>query len=93
MIIDCKEYSSFASDVDLVADSPNAKAPAVRLEVIAVGAAPSLVVVTQNNTTRTYVVAAGQVIRCALRAIKNTSADITRVRASWSDGSEAGADA
>jgi hypothetical protein len=85
MIIDCKEYTSFGTDVDLVADGPGANTPAKRLEVIAVGASPSLVVVTQNNTTRTLVVTAGQVIRCAIRTIK-PSADITRVRAFWSDG-------
>lgn len=85
---DAKEYSSFASDVDLTADSPTNNTPARGLMITSLGAGTKIIqVVTAAGQTRAYDLSgvgnAPVWLPVAARTIKGTTTTIAKVIAFW----------
>lgn len=82
-LYDIKEYSSFGSDIDLLADSPSGNDPARWVRVVDAGAGTKLLVIdTVKTAGRSLTVATGQEINVQIRKIKSTTTAV-RVQVGW----------
>lgn len=81
-----KEYSSFASDIDLVADSPDEESPARAIFVVTAGSGSLAVTFDSGDTETITGLTDNDYVHptpCYFKSIQASGTDVTKIRVAW----------